>query len=324
MNIDEDFQVNNAINFSDSFSDEFLLSELEHLIDELKLDDSIDLKNELVMLVELRLVLHKFYMKSHELVAFNLSLPHINHPNNVPDGAKDDNEEVLHDNKLKSKNMITQIESTLESVIEKISNLQQHIPSTTAAVESTTEIIDYSRSSILGLQRNLIGLTDAPEISFAYNLTNVNVLQSGPRRRIDMKPFHSSLQHIFDVLIQIQSVFTKVFHEIDVKTFEKQITVDDLLQYTINFAINGKVKPHLYTRTMYYCMLHVFYYDMFEFIVLSMKWRGIPNAFVFHEDEFKSEQLIDNAVIIIWETIKLLCVHRNRVMIRIEVIINVW
>jgi hypothetical protein len=195
-----------------------------------------------------------------------------------------------------------------------------------AAVTSLQGLLDLHKKGCAGSETAPSGSafldishpTKCPEISFALSSKLVKFHQTGPIRRVEMKPYLASVsfvQNICREVAEISGVIMSFFEMPTVSTVAQAVaatptpgsllqpgilTFDHLLHTSLHVS---SARLHLLTRSYYLAVLYVFSVEMNALMWASLYSKGLPKALV--ESELVTVHWVGgNPSAAAWDTLK--------------------
>jgi hypothetical protein len=160
--------------------------------------------------------------------------------------------------------------------------------------------------------------TKCPEIAFALSSKLVKFHQTGPIRRVEMKPYLASVSFVQDIcreVVEISGAIMSFFDMPTVNTVAQAVaatpapgsllqpgilTFDHLLHTSLHVS---SARLHLLTRSYYLAVLYVFSVEMNALMWASLYSKGLPKALV--ESELVTVHWVGgNPSAAAWDTLK--------------------
>lgn len=171
-----------------------------------------------------------------------------------------------------------------------------------------------------GIYEDIPHPTSCSEISFALNNNIVKLHQTGPIRRVAMKPYLASVAYVQSICAELVDISTTVAsffaapiagtmeearairatEQASGNSVKELLTLDTVLHTTLHLSA---ASLHLLTRCYYTAVLYVLSPDMTSLIWASMYTHGLPRALI--ESEVVTKHWIAaNLCVVAWDTLK--------------------
>lgn len=176
-----------------------------------------------------------------------------------------------------------------------------------------------------GIYEDIPHPTSCADISFALSNNIVKLHQTGPIRRVAMKPFLASVAYVQSICTELVDISTTVasFFATPIAGTMEQVkttwaadqangqpprdllTLDIVMHTTLHLSA---ASLHLLTRCYYTAVLYVLSPDLTSLIWASMYTHGLPRALI--ESEVVTKHWIaSNLCVVAWDTLKGLGKH---------------
>ena len=187
---------------------------------------------------------------------------------------------------------------------------------------SLQSLIDLHHTGVVGagIYEDIPHPTSCTEISFALSNNIVKLHQTGPIRRVAMKPYLASVSYVQSICAELVDISTTVAsffaapiastveearavratNESNGNLHRELLTLDTVLHTTLHLSA---ANLHLLTRCYYTAVLYVLSPDMTSLIWASMYTHGLPRALL--ESEVVTKHWIAaNLCVVAWDTLK--------------------
>ena len=187
---------------------------------------------------------------------------------------------------------------------------------------SLQSLIDFHHTGVAGagIYEDIPHPTSCTEISFALSNNIVKLHQTGPIRRVAMKPYLASVAYVQSICTELVDISTTVAsffaapiastveearavratNESNGNLHRELLTLDTVLHTTLHLSA---ANLHLLTRCYYTAVLYVLSPDMTSLIWASMYTHGLPRSLL--ESEVVTKHWIAaNLCVVAWDTLK--------------------
>eukprot|EP01038_Epipyxis_sp_PR26KG_P016017 gene16017-21740_t len=153
-----------------------------------------------------------------------------------------------------------------------------------------------------------------PSINFAFSRNLTRIAQVSPVRTITFQPFSKSILSLKNIAKEILDLSILALSLLE----NAELNFDEILYIVMDCS---KSNQHLLTRTYLIAILSIFNTNMHNLLYKSMSMRGIPTVFI--DSDLVSFTWIQSSLsIAMWDTLKTLCVNRNKLFGRMEGILS--
>lgn len=239
--------------------------------------------------------------------------------------------------RLEFHGLCTHLDACMSTLIISARNARkQHVPPDYAvATRLRSEVASSADTSHTALQQQLLFSTPSspstpePEIKqhtgpgnedvqFAFSVSLVKMMQNSPIRHVEFKSFPSALQYMADLCAELKSMGELII-ELVASADADALTFDRLMQTVI---ASSQRRLHVITRSFFVSALRLLCLNMRNFILLSMRYHGLPSSLI--DWELLSEFINDVLCKVCCDTVCGLTVNRNKVLIRLDSLLSSW
>lgn len=271
-------------------------------------------KIELLELFQLRSQLYNFFAKFRYIIDYSLKKSYQSRKTfqEAPKAGVpgDDNATDILLSEIASLSALAQ---DLEILLTTL-KLMTATVSADESISTLTNVIDYENSS---------------DISFAYNVMVGKLSNIVPIRHINRLSYEKSLEYLLTIAIEIKeicSTVSSIFRASYVNPFD----IEYVMAYTMSIS---EKKYHLLSRSLFYSSIYFNNNDL-SICLGSMRNYGIPLSLIQATLSLSGPMTVTDlsATInylptlsaVFWETIKVLCSHRNRVLPKLDSVLSSW
>ena len=158
--------------------------------------------------------------------------------------------------------------------------------------------------------------SDSLALDKVFSLPLVRLSQANPLRYIPFLSLTDAVTHLSDIilnLIQLLNTMLRCF--LDFKTLS--------YEYLLHFSIDcSRKQHHLLHRSLLAAMLHAFRPIAPNLLRVSMLTRGVPGSIL--ASPTTSVWTESSLAHVAWETLKGFCVHRNTIIVKLDMILPKW
>lgn len=335
MSTDEDFQPGyKSFLFDKNLESVSILAALESVIVELEEQEGLDsVAQYLLQTLKTRLQLHTFHYTVgfwiHSTIQEYARLLKQRNANNAAAAARAESLTAAGEPETSAEaalaQLLTAARKRSQQGCAKIKNLAA---ATVASLQSLVDLHSAGAASDAteaGIYENITQPAECAAIAFALSNNIVKLHQTGPIRRVALKPYLTSVAYVQSIcreLVEISGAVAAFFSVPIVSTVDQAVavqtaaaastnpnrsilTLDTVLHTTLHISASCL---HLLTRCYYTAVLYVLSPEMSSLIWASMYTKGLPKALI-ETDLVTKHWIPSNPSVAVWDTLKGLGAH---------------
>lgn len=312
---DEDFQPTSSISssMSENGNDMEVIENLQLAMTYCE-DLMGPLGDELKMLLQFRYELHKLLSSCKELVTQCIKRANASRFSTSASSSE---------SKSTCLRLLAESKDSSIHALRSLQGIQEYIESRKISIvntESNGMNGNDEFKSVLAV--DITSHTEYSQLEFAYNGMIAKLNQTGPVRHIDFKSFHKSVSHLIWICSSIRDCCDFCDNNL-AGSNRSTVNFEHLLHYTLSCADK---KLHLLARSVFSGTLYLVLEEMPSLVLRSWGSRGIPSPYFNCTDRAlaMTEQYIESVSGACWDTLRALCSHRNRIMVKLEAPLSAW
>lgn len=306
---DEDFQPLSSPHLQDNLNDDEILNDLQNIMN--RLEEDILLKNEnefinkqLILLLQLRYRLHCYYKILHSIIMYSIhgnaergQFGQLISSISLSSSSSSSVSLIENINIIMNRNELFQLLSLFDTVLLYLNNQQ------------------LSDFTVINVNDKIQSIFQTLE--FAYNENIVKLMQNNPVRVIRYRSFTKAIE-------QLKQIFTE---SLQIYLLNETFSTNLNLNYSTLFHASMNVsysKMHLLARCLYVSFIGIQCNQrMPELVTRSMIELGIVPVILEQFDPICNKWLSVLHLVCL-ETLRTLCVNRNRLLSRLDNLLNNW
>lgn len=328
---DEDFQPGYKSFLSDkNLESVSILAALESVIVELEEQEATDsIVHYLLQILRTRLQLHTFHYTVgfwvHSTIQEYSRLLKQRNAHNAAAAARAESDAALGEAENSAEAALAQLLTAARKRSQQgCAKIKKLAAATVASLQSLVDLHNVGAgsadASTGGVYEDIAQPADCEAIAFALSNNIVKLHQTGPIRRVALKPYLASVAYVQSMcreLVEISGTVSTFFSSPIVSTVPQAtaaqtaaassanpsrslLTLDTVLHTTLHISASCL---HLLTRCYYTAVLYVLSPEMSSLIWASMYTKGLPKALI-ETDLVTKHWIPSNPSVAVWDTLK--------------------